>query len=121
MPIACKLCRPCRTLLMRMLLFVRVNIGLKMKRIKKIIMRTVLGIEFFTFAWLYVYGPHGLQMLGRMKHENHILEQHVQTLQDDVRDFENKIVAWNAYPFYKEQVAREQLQMARKDEIIYYI
>lgn len=92
-----------------------------MKKIKKIILRTLLGIEFFIFGWMYVYGPHGIRELRHMRHENTVLEQEVAVLHGDVQALENKIVAWNVHPFYKEQVAREQLQMARKDEIIYYI
>lgn len=78
-------------------------------------------IELCMFTWVYYYGPHGMQVLHKLVNENTVLEKEVAMTRTDIKELETKIIAWNSDPFYKEQVAREQLQMARKNEIIYYI
>ena len=92
-----------------------------MKNIKKIIARSIVAVELCVIAAVCVFGPHGIRNLRLLSAENNELELRVSALREDVQKLEHTIVAWNQHPFYKEQVAREQLQMARKDEIIYYV
>lgn len=92
-----------------------------MKQLKKYIMRVVLCFESLFFVWALVYGPHGITALTAMQEENKRLQETTVQLQTEVAALENTIVAWQTDPYYKEQVAREQLQMAGKDETIYYV
>ena len=55
----------------------------------------------------------------RLKQENEQLLQEINQLSVTVTNIEQEIIAWNAAPFYKEQFAREQLQMAKEGEIIF--
>jgi cell division protein FtsB len=49
------------------------------------------------------------------------VEQDILVLKKEVQDLQEELVAWQTDPFYKEKVAREQLQMARPGEELFYI
>jgi hypothetical protein len=42
-------------------------------------------------------------------------------MKDEIEQLEQEIYAWQTDDFYKEKVAREQLQMARKGDELFYI
>lgn len=92
-----------------------------MKAIKRIFLRVFFGVELFVFALVYVFGPHGLYALRELENQNNTLQAEAATLKQEVQELEDKIAQWDAHPFYKEKIAREQLQMARKGDKIYYI
>ena len=48
-------------------------------------------------------------------------EQEITLLQKEMVSLECDIASWETDDFYKEKVAREQLQMARKGDILFYI
>jgi len=92
-----------------------------MKNIKKICMRTFFGLEMILFGGIYLFGPHGMRALMSIEQEKEVLVQEIAGLQADVNGLEQSIVLWDAHPLYKEKIAREQLQMACKNDEIYYI
>lgn len=92
-----------------------------MKHIKKISMRVFFGIEIILFGYIYVFGSHGIRNLLIIEQEKIQLNQEITTLQAEVASLSNTIAQWDSHPFYKEKIAREQLQMACKNEEIYYI
>jgi len=92
-----------------------------MKEIKRRILRIFFVLEICVFIGVYAFGPHGIQHLRQLSHENEQLEREVQALKIEVSELEQKIVQWNTHSFYKEKIAREQLQMAYKNEEIYYL
>lgn len=89
-------------------------------KVKQLLLRVFFGAELLVFAGIYMFGPHGVKCLWHMKQENKQLEVEVAVLGTEIAVLEQKIVQWNTNPFYKEKFAREQLQMAKKDELIYY-
>ena len=89
--------------------------------IKRLILRAFFSIEIVLFSWVYLYGASGLDHLLILQKENNLLLHETQTLQQNIARLELDIKQWNAHPFYKEKIAREQLQMIRKNERIYYI
>lgn len=77
--------------------------------------------EIFIFLGVYFFGVDGLQKLCVLRDENMKLEQEVVSLNNEIAALEHEIVAWNTDPFYKEKLAREQLQMAREQDEILFI
>ena len=92
-----------------------------MARSKSYVSRIFLLVEMLIFLGVYFLGIDGLQKLSMLRDENIKLEQEVATLNNEIATLEHEIVAWNTDPFYKEKVAREQLQMAREQDEILFI
>lgn len=92
-----------------------------MKKIKKIVMRSFFAFEIILFIFFYFFGAYGLQAMVQLKRENSYLLQEIVSLGQEITHLEQEINAWITDPFYKEKVAREQLQMARSGDQIYYL
>ena len=92
-----------------------------MVRFKKICMRLLLIVEMACFGYLYVYGMNGMHTLNKQRVAVTTLEKNVTDLKNDITQLEEEIYAWQTDDFYKEKVAREQLQMARKGDELFYI
>jgi cell division protein FtsB len=92
-----------------------------MKDLKRRLLRIFFAVELCFFAGVYVYGPHGTSVCYAMRQHNATIQQDIDALKAEVGQLEGDIAAYSAHPFYKEKIAREQLQMARKGETIYYL
>ena len=92
-----------------------------MKNIKRRILRLFFVMEIMVFAGFYILGPHGIRAQKQMIEQNEVLKSETLALETELHVLENSIAQWNAHPFLKEKIAREQLQMARKGDRIYYI
>jgi cell division protein FtsB len=84
-------------------------------------MRLLLLVEMAGFGYLYMYGTNGMQTLAKQRETVITLENNVVKLKNDIEHLEEEIYAWQTDDFYKEKVAREQLQMARKGDELFYI
>jgi len=89
--------------------------------IKRMLLQLLLVVEGCTFAYVYLHGNNGLYTLQCLCNENKGLEQKIDQLSGEIVQLEYEIAEWKINDFYKEKVAREQLQMSRKDDEIYYI
>lgn len=92
-----------------------------MVRAKKIVMRLFLIVEMAAFGYLYVCGKNGIQILQKQKAAVADLQTNVVQLKKEIDQLEGEIYAWQTDDFYKEKIAREQLQMARKGDELFYI
>jgi len=92
-----------------------------MYTIKQLIARSVFFVELCALAIIYLYGSHGMHSIHQLQHETVLLEREVGRMAQEVATIEHDIAIWNHDDFCKEKVAREQLQMAYKDDEIYYI
>ena len=92
-----------------------------MKTFKHIMLRVFFALEVSVFIGVYLFGPNGWQTMLRLECENAELSQEINGLQAEVGLWEKKIVVWKADDFYKEKIAREQLQMARAGDEIFYL
>ena len=92
-----------------------------MKIYKRTIVRLFFAVEVMVFVGVYLFGGNGLQYLRRLQNENQKLKNEIGTLEAEVKVIEQQIVAWQADDFYKEKIAREKLQMARKGDEIYFL
>jgi len=68
-----------------------------------------------------LHGNNGVYALQYLRDDNKELEQKIDQLSDQVAQLEHEVTEWKTNDFYKEKIAREQLQMSRKDDEIYYL
>jgi len=92
-----------------------------MKTFKRTMLRVFFAVEVCVFVGVYLFGPSGLQTMIRLEEENEVLETQLAGLQKEVAAWEQKIVLWQSDDFFKEKIAREQLQMARTGDEIFYL
>jgi len=90
-------------------------------KIKKIVVRCILCVQMGVLVYLYFFEKNGLQMLSVQKKERVALEMQLKQLQKEIDALEEEIYVWQTDDFYKEKIAREQLQMARKGDKLFYI
>lgn len=90
-------------------------------RLKQIAIRLFLLSEMAVFGYVYMYGKNGFATLQVQKRVVEQVQKNVEQLKKEIAIIEEEIVAWQTDDFYKEKVAREQLQMARKGDEIFYI
>lgn len=82
--------------------------------------RSLLSLEM-TLLFLYaLLGPSNPFSLRDAARENELLKNTVAQLHEENLLMKQAIDDWNTYPFFKEQFIREQLQMAKKNETLYY-
>ena len=84
-------------------------------------MKVLLLLEMVAFSYLYFFGTNGIQALQDQKKVVVNLKENIMQLDTEVTQLEKEIYAWQTDDFYKEKVAREQLQMARKGDELFYI
>lgn len=77
---------------------------------------TIAGLcsLFFSLA-----GPNGFIQLCRLKHELRSIEQKNNSLQKEIIEVNNSIFGYQNSNYILEQAAREELGLARPDEIVY--
>lgn len=89
--------------------------------VKRLSARLLFVSELLIFVWVYFYGAYGFFELTALRQECAEVAMQKEHELAKIKLLQNKIIAWNVHSFEKEKLAREQLQMARKDEIIYLI
>ena len=88
--------------------------------IKRILVRIFFSVEMLIFCWVYMCGSNSISSLVALQTDNRSLQEQLHTREQEIAQLEHEIVQWESQPFYKEKVAREQLQMARAHEHVYY-
>lgn len=92
-----------------------------MVRFKKIFMRVLLVVEMVAFGHIYFFGRNGFNVLQNQRNGVVELQNNIVMLDQEVALLEKEIYVWQTDDFYKEKIAREQLQMARKGDELFYI
>jgi cell division protein FtsB len=77
--------------------------------------------EICVIVYAYIGGKNGLLSLEVQRKELRRLQFLSEQLQKEIDEIEGEISEWEAGDFYKEKVAREQLQLARKGDKLFYI
>lgn len=88
---------------------------------KRMCARVLFAGELLVFVWVYFCGAHGFLELTALREECALIAVHKTEKAACIKKLQDKVIAWNVHSFEKEKLAREQLQMARKEEIIYLI
>jgi len=89
--------------------------------LKKRTLRFFFVTEIIAFVGLYLFGSNGIQRLLLLQCQQRELEQQECLIQGELAELNKHIAQLNETPFFKEKVAREQLQMAHEDDEIYYL
>jgi cell division protein FtsB len=92
-----------------------------MHSIKKMLLYSFFSVEILTIVLLYIFGSHGLPALYALQAESKTIMEDIEFLQNDIASLQIQLQEWGHYSYFKEKIAREQLQMAHKDDMIYYI
>ncbi len=88
---------------------------------KKTVSRALIILEVIIFLVFYCWGSDGVSQLNDLKKENKQLTNAIELIQKEVASLEDELVRFQKDPFFKEKIAREQLQMAYKNEEILFI
>lgn len=89
------------------------------KHKKKQLLWLMVCIEISALALVFKNGSYGYQSQKMIAAEAELIDREIILVQHEIALFKKEITLWQAYPFYKEKAAREQLQMCYPDEIIY--
>lgn len=92
-----------------------------MKTFKQTALRVFFALEVVVFTGVYLFGPTGLQTVVLLERENGELDRHIEQLLAQVSQCEQQVAACKTDDFYKEKIAREQLQMAREKDEVYLV
>jgi cell division protein FtsB len=84
-------------------------------------MKVLLLFEMTAFGYIYLFGQNGIKELQIQQLSVVELQKNLILLDDEIVQLKKEIYAWQTNDFYKEKVAREQLQMARKGDELFYI
>ena len=88
---------------------------------KNIVSRIFLLGEIIFFIVFCCFSPAGIPQYIQLKKESHEIIYTVKSLEADIATITSDIDKWNTDPFYKEKTVREQLQMAKSDEEVFFI
>jgi cell division protein FtsB len=91
------------------------------KKLGKQLLYAILSFELGCSALSFLCGSQGLFHYMRMHEKNQELSASIDTLNQEILVLEQRKDHWQQHPFYYEKIAREQLQMARSDDYIYYL
>ena len=81
-----------------------------------------LFITEMTLLFLYsLLGSSGISALREAQKANNKLKEELLIAHDQLAVLIDYKKDWEAYPFYKEQFIREELQMAKKGEELYFV
>lgn len=92
-----------------------------MKKVYAYLLYAVLGAELTVFSWFFIRGNQGLQSLSDIYVEESAIQEGLTQLTQEVASIKQEIDNWSKHSFHKEKIAREQLQMARPDDEIFYL
>lgn len=92
-----------------------------MNKLYAYLLYAVLAAEVVVFAGFFIRGPQGLRNLSDIYLEQAAMQEGLTQLNQEVAVLKQDIDNWNKHSFHKEKIAREQLQMARPDDEIFYL
>ena len=88
---------------------------------KKYVIPLLLALELLFFGAYYFFAPYGIKRITKLRQENCNLNQSILLLRKDIATLTEKIDTITKYPYYKEKIAREQLQMMSPGDHVFYI
>jgi cell division protein FtsB len=91
------------------------------QNLEKRLLRIFIACEFLLFAFYYIRGANGLNTILQLKQENKKLTQNIDQIKQEISSMKIENENWEKYPWYREQIARQDLQMAYPDEEIFLI
>jgi cell division protein FtsB len=80
---------------------------------------SALVVELIFFGYFYFAGANGYKKIKELHELHENIYVSVTEMQRQVNELEKKLYDFKTYPYYKEKIIREQLQMMRDNEVIY--
>ncbi len=88
---------------------------------KQLLLRMFLVGELCTVGFLFICGPQGFFAVRAVYKEHAALLIKIAQEEEEVKLLKKRIDEWVKNDFYKEKIARENLQMARPEEQVYVL
>jgi len=82
------------------------------RKSSQLIIRLFLCFEVGLYALCYVTGAHGMKKIHELWAENAAFAQTIKRLNNERECLRCEINDWQHYPWYREKIAREELQLA---------
>ncbi len=92
-----------------------------MSELKRTMFRIIIGSELVLVTFFYLCGKGGIQALRQADIINSELHGDVKALEQDIAELTHELDERLQNPFYKESIARKELQMAYKNETVYLL
>lgn len=88
---------------------------------KRHMLRVFFMLEILVFVGIYFFSARGLRVLQTMQKENEQIEKQIVNVENEITVLETEVTEWENNAFYKEKIAREELQMAKKGDEVYFL
>ena len=88
---------------------------------KRHMLRMFFIFEIVIFIGIYFFSAQGLRVLQGMQKENEQVYEKISYLKDEIAVLESDVAEWENNTFYKEKIAREELQMAKEGDEVYFL
>lgn len=92
-----------------------------MKETKKRALRIFLGAEIVVVTFFYFCTGNGIRALQLAEVQNNLLLEEIKLLEQETGALSRERDERKNNPFYKESIARKELQMAYPEETIYLL
>ncbi len=92
-----------------------------MKEVKRLILRVFLIGEVLALSGWYIGGNSGLRAIRSAERYNKQVLADIDTLEKEIGILKDELEERQKNSFYKERIARQELQMAREHEEIYLL
>ncbi|HEV2916205.1 MAG TPA: septum formation initiator family protein [Candidatus Babeliales bacterium] len=87
---------------------------------KSIIYSCIVLTQIAFFCYVSIYGKKGWLALAKLKQDIHVITFNKEKKEEQIQELK-QLITRSTDSFYKEKIAREQLQMARPGDQIYYL
>lgn len=88
---------------------------------KQYIVRFFFFCELILFFGLYFLSPHGYNIIVNLKKENYALVESIKQEKQNIARLTEELILWNTTSIKKEKIARQELQMARPQDRVYFL
>lgn len=88
---------------------------------KRFVLRLFLSIEIIGGIFFFIFGPYGMLAVSKKVQEQKLLAAEIEHQKKEVACLQQQIDVYATTDFYKEKIAREDLQMARPEEEVYIL
>jgi cell division protein FtsB len=86
-----------------------------------IFLMVLLACETVLFAGVAVWGPYGMHAVRTMQTTIQDTKKVINGERSKIAQLQREWSRWQHSSFYQEKIAREQLQLARPGDIIYFL
>ncbi len=88
---------------------------------KQLVLRALLLVEVMSASIIFIFGSQGIIAVSKKNEEHKKLINAIELEKQEIIFLNKEIHNYNSIDFYKEKIAREDLQMARPEEQVYIL